>query len=458
MSLRLWCGVAAGRLTGRLSRTLRLGGGTTLPGRVARTVVPDILRDLAGRLRRGCVLISGTNGKTTTARLLAEVLREAGWVPIHNRAGANLPAGVASALVEATDTRGRVRGEIGVFEVDEAALPDLVEVLRPRLVVLLNLFRDQLDRYGEVDAVARRWRAVFLHTDATVCFNADDPQVADVVRGRSPSVPFGVEDDGCTQDALEDAADVRYCYRCGMPYAYSAVYLSHLGRYACGTCGLRRPDPVVYAEGVALHGARGLVAEIVHPEGRLRVRTVLPGLYNVYNVLAAAAAALTLSVPPSTIERAMERFRPAFGRAERLRWKGRELIILLGKNPAGFNELLRTVAHDAPRALLVAINDRTADGRDVSWLWDVDFERLCDLDVPVVASGIRALDCALRLKYAGVPEDRIVVEPDLKRALHRTVEAVPEGGTAVALPTYTAMLDLRRILERLGAVRGFWED
>jgi UDP-N-acetylmuramyl tripeptide synthase len=458
MTLRLACAVAAGKLTCRLSRALGLGGGTTLPGRVARTVAPSVLRDLAGRLRRGCVLISGTNGKTTTARLLAEILREAGWVPIHNRAGANLPAGVTSALVEAADARGHLRGEIGVFEVDEAALAGLVEVLRPRLVVLLNLFRDQLDRYGEVEAVARRWRAALVGTDASVCFNADDPQVADVVRGRSSSLPFGVEDDGCRKDVLEDAADVRYCYRCGTPYAYTAIYLSHLGQYACGRCGIGRPKPVVYARSIALEGTHGLAMEIVHPKGHLRIRTALPGLYNAYNVLAAAAAALTLRIAPNAIERAVEHFRPAFGRAERLRWQGRELVVLLGKNPAGFNELLRTVVREAPQAILIAINDRIADGRDVSWLWDVDFEGLSDLDVPLVTSGLRALDCALRLKYAGVPEDRIVVEPDLGQALQAAIQAAPENGTVVALPTYTAMLDLRRILERLRAVCGFWED
>jgi len=458
MGLRVRCAVAAGKLMGRLSRTLGLGGGTTLPGRVARTVAPGVVRDLAGRLGRGCVLLSGTNGKTTSARLLAEILREAGWRPIHNRAGANLPAGVASALVEAADARGHLRGEIGVFEVDEATLPGLIEVLRPRLVVLLNLFRDQLDRYGEVEAVARRWRAALAGTDATICFNADDPQVADVVRGRSPSLPFGVEDDGCRKDVLEDAADVRYCYRCGTPYTYAAVYLSHLGRYVCGRCGLGRPEPVVCARSITLAGTRGLAMEIVHPEGHLHVRTALPGLYNAYNILAAAAAALALRIPPGAIQRAVEHFRPAFGRAERLRWEGRELVVLLGKNPAGLNELLRTVAQEVPQAILIAINDRIADGRDVSWLWDVDFERLADLDVPVVTSGLRALDCALRLKYAGVPEDRIVVEPDLGRALQAAIRAAPKSGTVVALPTYTAMLDLRRTLERLGAVCSFWED
>lgn len=444
----------------RLSRGLRVGGGTTLPGRLARRVYPGILETLASQLPRGTVVVSGTNGKTTTARLVTEMLREAGLRTVHNRAGANLPSGIASALVEAADLRGQVRGEVGVFEVDEAAFPLLIPVLRPRVVVLLNLFRDQLDRYGEVETVAHRWRAALQGLpEAKVCFNADDPQVAAVVRDLGlATVPFGVEDEGCGLGAMEDAADVRYCYRCGAPYTYEVVYLSHAGRYACEGCGVRRPDPAVYAEAIRTDGTRGTEASLVWPGGRLRVRIPLPGLYNVYNALGATAAAVCLGVPAEAVGRALQGFRPAFGRAERVRWRGVELEILLAKNPAGFNALLRVVTQHPPDALLVVIHDRTADGRDVSWLWDVDFEALRTLPLPVVASGLRAADLALRLRYAGVPEGRLRVESDLARALQVAAQGLPEGGTLLVLPTYTALLDLRRILQREGVVPGFWED
>ncbi|MDR7568320.1 MAG: Mur ligase family protein, partial [Armatimonadota bacterium] len=306
MSVRLRFAILLAKSAARVSRGLRVGGGTTLPGRLARRVYPEIVGTLASQLPRGTVVVSGTNGKTTTARLVAEMVKAAGLRAVHNRAGANLPAGIASALVEATDLRGRVRGDLGVFEVDEAAFSLLLPVLRPRVVVLLNLFRDQLDRYGEVEAVAHRWRAALQGLpEAIVCFNADDPQVAEVARDLPLStVPFGVEDRGCGLEALEDAADVRYCYRCGIPYTYEVVYLSHAGRYRCERCGLRRPDPTVHAEAIRVDGTRGAEANLVWPGGGLRVRIPLPGLYNVYNALAATAAALSLGIPGGAIERA----------------------------------------------------------------------------------------------------------------------------------------------------------
>ncbi|MCS7173267.1 MAG: Mur ligase family protein [Armatimonadetes bacterium] len=459
MSVRLRLAILLARSAAHVSRGLRWGGGTTLPGRLARRISPGIVEILASQLPRGIVAVSGTNGKTTTARLVAEMAQAAGLRVVHNRAGANLPAGIASALVGAADLRARVQGDVGVFEVDEAAFPLLLPVLRPRVVVLLNLFRDQLDRYGEVEAVARRWRTALQGLpEAIVCFNADDPQVAEVARDLpQATVPFGVEDERCGLETLEDAADVRYCYRCGAPYTYQVVYLSHAGRYRCERCGVRRPDPAVYAEAIHLDGMRGTEASVVWPGGCLRVRIPLPGLYNVYNALAATAAALSLGVSGGALERALKGFRPAFGRAERLRWRGRELEILLAKNPAGLNALLRMVARHPPASLLVAIHDRTADGRDVSWLWDVDFEGLQDSPKRIVASGLRATDLALRLRYAGIPEERLVVEPDLARALHTAAQGVPEGETLLVLPTYTAMLELRRILQREGVAPDFWE-
>ncbi len=460
MSVRLHAAVLLAKGAARLSRALGLGGGTTFPGRLARRLHPGIVEVLASRLPAGTVVVSGTNGKTTTARLVAEILRKAGHRPVHNRAGANLPAGVASALIEAADGRAQPRGDVGVFEVDEGALPGLVLALRPRVVVLLNLFRDQLDRYGEVEAVAHRWQNTLRTVpEATVCFNADDPQVAEVAQALpSRLVPFGIEDGGCGEEALEDAADVRYCYRCGTPLTYQTVYLSHAGRYRCGRCGLRRPDPAVYAEAVRLWGTHGAEVGVVWPGGRMQVHITLPGLYNVYNVLAATTAALSLGVPPDAIAQALEEFRPAFGRAERLRWRGVALEILLAKNPAAFNALLRMVQRHPPDGLVVAIHDRTADGRDVSWLWDVDFERLRELSTPIVASGIRAADLALRLRYAGVPEERLVVQPDLGQALRAAADRVRPGGTLLVLPTYTAMLELRHLLARGGVAPRFWED
>ncbi len=459
MGPRLWAAVLAGRLTARVSRALGLGGGTVLPGRVARWFAPDLLGRLARGLSQGVVVVTGTNGKTTTARLVAAALLDAGLTVVHNRAGANLPAGLLSALLLATDG-GRPRAEVGVFEVDEAAFPRVVGELRPRVVVLTNLYRDQLDRYAEVDRVARGWRQALqaLGGGTVVCFNADDPQVADVARDFPQTVAFGIEDLEAGREGLEDAADVRHCYRCGVPYRYRVVFISHAGHYACPSCGSARARPAVRAEAVDVAGTSGFVVELAWDGVRLGVRSALPGLYNVYNVLAAAAAAHALGLPPQALHRAVEAAKPAFGRGERLRWRGVSLQILLVKNPAGFNEVLRALRAEPVRSLWIAIHDQVADGRDVSWLWDVDFEVLREAEAHVTVTGLRAEDLAVRLKYAGWREDRITVQKSLLQALRQALAQTPPGGTLYCLPTYTAMLELRALLAREGVVPAFWED
>jgi UDP-N-acetylmuramyl tripeptide synthase len=444
-----------------------------VPGRLALAIAPGLVARLTARLSRGVVLVSGTNGKTTTARLLGGILDAAGLATIHNRAGANLLSGIASALVTATTPAGQPQGDIGLFEVDEFTLPAAVNATQPALVILLNLFRDQLDRYGEIDAIAERWRQALgsLPASATVVYNADDPMVAEVGRlyaGRT--LVFGLEDapeartfeyartpeGGCT---LEHAADARYCYTCGRLYEYSVVMLGHMGHYRCPQCGRHRPHPEVRASGIALRGADGAAFTLALGETTVSLSTVLPGLYNVYNAAAAAAGARALGLDTSTIARGLETTAPAFGRGERVTIEGREVLFLLAKNPAGFNEVLRTVllADGAP-VVLIAINDLIADGRDISWLWDVDFEVLRDRARLIVTTGIRAEDMALRLKYAGVAPERIVLEGDWWSALKRGYQALHAGERLYVLPTYTAMLRLRHLLARKGYVGGFWKQ
>ena len=444
---------------------MRLGGGTTLPGRVAMALAPHIVTDLAGRLPRGIVLISGTNGKTTTARLLDGILEAGGIEAIHNRAGANLLSGVASALIERATPSGHLRGEVGLFEIDEATLPAVVDAARPRVLILLNLFRDQLDRYGEIDILAERWRRALIAMPATglVVYNADDPLVADVGRtygGRT--LTFGLDEapEGRARtQSPEHAADSRYCYRCGRPYEYSLVTIGHMGHYRCAQCGIGRTSPEVRATGIRLRGADGASLSLVYGDRTLPVSTVLPGLYNVYDIAAAAAGALAMDVDMATIGRGIAATAPAFGRGEHVALDGRDALLLLAKNPAGFNEVLRTVllAEPAP-VVLIAINDLIADGRDISWLWDVDFEMLRDRARHVVVTGIRAEDMALRLKYAGLEPARVTVERDGGRALENARTLLRDGERLYILPTYTAMLHLRDILARKGIVRGFWKQ
>jgi lipid II isoglutaminyl synthase (glutamine-hydrolysing) len=457
MALRIPLGteIAAARVVGRLSRLARAGGGTTIPGKLLWKLDPGAIDRLAARLPQGSLLISATNGKTTTSAMAAEILRPQVRLA-HNRAGANLVSGVASALLEARDA------ELGLFEVDEAAFPEVAERLRPRAVCLGNLFRDQLDRYGELEIVAQRWRRAvdLLDEDAWVVVNGDDPQTGDLARGRRNARTFGIDDPSHAQPVLQHAADSRYCIRCGTPYEFAAAYMGHLGDYRCPSCGHARPPLDVVARGIELNGLEGSSFELVTPEGRTRVHLQLPGLYNVYNALAAAALTGAWGATLEEIASGFGRFRAAFGRFERIAIGDRRLLVLLIKNPAGANEVVRTLlAAGAPPLLLVCLNDAIADGRDVSWIWDVDFEPLLEADVlqRIVASGDRAAELALRFKYGGFAEDRVEVVPELEEALERALELTPAGGELIVLPTYTAMLALREIVTRRGFVRPYWE-
>jgi lipid II isoglutaminyl synthase (glutamine-hydrolysing) len=447
--------VAAAKAVGTLVRAAGRGGGTSLPGKVLTRLEPHAIGLLSRRLPHGSAVISATNGKTTTAAMTAAVLERTGETLVHNRAGANMAGGVASALAAAS-RRGRLTGDLGLFEVDEFWLGPVVEELSPRAILLSNLFRDQLDRYGELEIIADRWaEVVAAQADRTaLVLNADDPLVADLGRKHSP-LYFGVDDDTLAIAELQHAADSKHCRRCGHPYAYEAIYLAHLGRYACPNCGARRPEPAVVARDVQLRGIRSAAFTLVTPAGSARVELPLPGLYNVYNALGAAALCLQLGAGLEAVVGGLEAVAPAFGRAETLELGGRSMSILLVKNPAGANEVLRTLALEGEALdLFGVLNDNTADGRDISWVWDADWELLAPSVRRMTCSGTRAAELALRLKYAGVPTDRLSVVPGLADGLDA---ALADGsGPLYALPTYTALLELRDLLARRGHVKGHW--
>jgi UDP-N-acetylmuramyl tripeptide synthase len=452
--VRLQLEIALARAAGRLSRVAGRGGGTTLPGKILATLDPKALGTLARRLPRGSALVSATNGKTTTAAIAAEILGDRLRLA-HNRAGANLVSGVASALLAA---RG---AELGLFEVDEGAFPEVARSIRPQAVCLGNLFRDQLDRYGELELVAQRWRTAVAELDpaASAVVNADDPLLADLARGRAKVLRFGLDDPAAARERLPHAADSKYCRSCGAPYEYRAAYVGHLGDYRCPRCHEERPPLDVAARSIELAGLESSAFDLVTPEGTRRVSLPLPGLYNVYNALAAASLALVLGAGLEEIESGLGRFRAAFGRFERIPAGERSVLLLLIKNPAGANEVVRTLASGrGPRLAVVALNDNIADGRDVSWIWDVDFEPLADGLDRLVVTGGRAQELALRFKYGGVPPEQIEVLPDLEKALDRGLELTPPGDELIILPTYTAMLALRRIAAERGLVRPYWEE
>src|SRR5215216_5136347 len=360
--------------------TRRLGkGGTTAPGRVLLKLDDGAMGRLGRRLEGGAMLISATNGKTTTGALLSGILEHAGRPVVRNRAGSNMHWGVATALLDA----GRGPGELGLLEVDEAWLPRVSQQLEPRAFLLGNLFRDQLDRYGELELIADRWAEVVAGRAGRSAFvlNADDPLVADLGREREQVTYFGVEDASLALPELQHAADSKHCRRCGHAYEYDAVLLAHMGHYRCPNCGRERPSPAV-----------------------------------------AAATAVALGASSADIRAALSSAAAVFGRVERLRVGGRNVAILLVKNPAGANEVLRTLTlEDGQVDLWLALNDRIADGRDVSWIWDADFELLAGRVGHAMCSGTRAEEMALRLKYAGIDASVVDVDRSLGGSLDAAV-------------------------------------
>lgn len=469
--LRLTTALGAAKLTAVAIRRLGRGGGTAAPGLLADRLDPGLLAKVAARLPRGAVVIAGTNGKTTVSRMLADILEADGSRVVHNRSGSNLVRGVAAAFADHASLSGNPRADVGVIETDEAAFPEVVRRIAPRLVLLNNLFRDQLDRYGEINTIASRWQRALadLPSETTVAVNGDDPTLAAISEGMSARrIVFGLAETDMKfrLATLPHAVDAATCRRCGHDLDYAALYLSHLGEWRCPSCGMARPPLDVSGQDIELEGVESLRVTVAatgpSEPARLDLAVGVPGLYNVYNVVAAVAAARALGVAGVTIVEALRAFRSAFGRIERVTFRGRTLILALVKNPVGFNEVLRMLTMETGGLTvptLIAINDLAADGRDVSWLWDVDFEVLASGDGALSTTGIRGADMANRLKYAGVALDRIELLPsDPRTALEQFVLTVPEGSIAYVLPTYTAMLDLRRVLAGLGAVEAFWNQ
>jgi lipid II isoglutaminyl synthase (glutamine-hydrolysing) len=464
---RLSAAILAARAARFASQALQRGGGSTVPGVVARRVDPEVLAKLSRRLRLGSVAITGTNGKTTTTRMISRILRAAGVKVVNNSTGANLVTGVTAALISDSGLSGRPASEMGLFEVDEASVPRVAAEAEIGILAVLNLFRDQLDRYGELAYTGKVIASAFsaLPDEGAVVLNADDPLVASLGRSASNPVYYGVDEPALDTGRLQHIADSKDCPLCGTALAYETVYMGHVGVYRCRTCTFGRPGLGYRASRIRFDGARGTEFLLSTPKGETGARINLPGLYNVYNALAAAAVAAEAGVGLAEISRGLREFGGAFGRVERVRAGDKEAFLLLIKNPVGFNEILRTfVTGGEARNVLIAINDNHADGRDVSWLWDVDFEMLADARAegrtngvgPFMVSGLRAEDMAVRLKYADLPVGDVI--PDREEAIKAALEATPPGETLYVLPTYTAMLEIRKTLSERGYTHPFWED
>ncbi len=485
-SLRAGIAVVFGRTAGAISRRLHLGGGTSIVGVVAQRLYPPIVEHLAQQLEHGSLVVTGTNGKTTTSSFIAAILRDSGLRVWRNREGSNLMRGVAGSLVIRALPNGRLRRAgraVTVLEIDEAVLPQVVQLVTPRVAVFTNLFRDQLDRYGEVDSVINYWkRAVaLLSSDTTLVLNADDPSVAylgTTFAGRV--LYYGIEDTSLDlmqqEETHHQVIDTHTCPRCGHEFIYAARFYSHMGHYTCPQCLYARPEVALQAVSVQTDTFDRLRVRIddttIHQQQELVIP--LPGIYNVYNALAAATAARAIDIAWEPIVSGIEQSKPVFGRGERIQAEGRTIRLLLAKNPTSFNEVLRTLFSEGiPRHLLFVLNNNIADGQDISWIWDVDFERCVGHVQTLVVAGNRALDLALRLKYAGIAEEAITIVPPapfksgsgahakslfgVKNALRVALEKVPLGETLFIVPTYTGLLEVHQALEQRGLTPHYWE-
>ena len=448
---RFWPALWAGKLA---AWGLRVSGkkGTTLPGRLAQILDPEIIKHLGSSYSEGIVLVTGTNGKTTTANLLAGILRQAGKSFAFNQAGANLVTGITGALLQDTRWNGVSRSRLALLEVDEATVPKLNGQLTPTLAIVTNFFRDQLDRYGELDTTIRLVRES-LPPETELILNADDPLVAQFAATHTKACFYGVESTPQSQTESRETREAKFCPLCGVELEYSLFHYGQLGVYACRGCGFQRPAPNVLAQNVS------------SDEGALNFRvesrdfsTSLQGYYNLYNALAALTAARLLGLSDQLIAKGLREFVPQAGRMERFRLAQGEVTLTLIKNPTGFNQVIQTMlALDKPLRFLIGINDLAADGRDISWLWDVEFERLGIQEQKikqVICSGLRAEDMALRLKYAGIPEEKLVLEHSLTAALTALQTRRQAGEVCFVLPTYTLLFPLRGLLEERQAKEG----
>lgn len=441
-------------------------GGTTLPGRTALKIAPNLLKTLSGQLKNGNILITGTNGKTTTASLIRSMLHKAGLTCIHNQSGSNLSWGIASAMINHADLTASLNADYGILEVDEGAFPSVVSGLLPRGIIITNIFRDQLDRYGEIDSIQRTiQRGITLQpSGGFMAINADDPTLAileseqDITR-----LTYGLEIDLPADLFHNSGRDTKSCPFCLKLLHYEKIYFAHLGHYYCPDCSFKRPEPDIKLVGLRLKPDASSLLKIKLPREEFEVQYPLIGIYNLYNALAAITCAHALKIDLEAIQSGLQTATPSFGRMESFKQNDRSIIMALIKNPVGANEVLRTLlANEESIELIIAINDKIADGTDISWLWDVDFEQLASAEnriSKITVSGSRAWDMAVRLKYAALNPSLIQVEKNTARAIKQTLKQdTVRASKLIILPSYTAMLEIRQAMNQIGLGRPYWEE
>jgi UDP-N-acetylmuramyl tripeptide synthase len=461
---RLSLAISAGKLAGASGRLLRIGGGTSLPGLIARRIDPDVLKEVVGASKAKKIVITGSNGKTTTARMTSAMAANNGKRVSHNRAGSNMLQGVTSVAVNFADIFGRLNSDVLLFEIDEGTMPLAMPEISPDVVVITNIFRDQLDRYGELYSVARALDKTLenLPASATILLNGNDPQVANFgQKAQAKRIFFGLETTEVGTPVPEQSADIIRCIHCQEDLQYKVAYMSHLGLYRCPNCGYTLPPLDIAATSIRLapDGQGPTHVELRTPQGNMTLEIALPGLHNVYNAAAAIGASLAAGFDKEKLAAALVSIKPAFGRLERIQAGDQTIYLSFVKNPTSFNLILRLIAqHPGKKHVLLAASHTIVDGEDFSWLWDIEVEEVAQDIADVVCSGNKPEELAMRLKYAEMPVDKISQNADLESALESALKNAGPGGTLYILSSYTPTNELRRMMQKRGWVKHTWQD
>ncbi|HLI05597.1 MAG TPA: MurT ligase domain-containing protein [Ktedonobacteraceae bacterium] len=461
---RLALAISAGKLAGASGRFFRIGGGTSLPGMIARRIDPNVLKAVVGASKAKKIVITGSNGKTTTARMTAAIADASGQRVSHNRTGSNMLQGVTSVAVNFADIFGRLDSDVLLFEIDEGTMPLVMPEIEPDVVVITNIFRDQLDRYGELYSVAKALNKLLesLPASATIILNGNDPQVANFGQNaRARRLFFGLESREVGTPVPEQSADIIRCIHCQEDLLYEVAYMSHLGIYRCPNCGYTLPKLDIAATSIQLapDGEGPTHVTMRTPEGELQLDIPLPGLHNVYNAAAAIGAGLASGFDLQKVPAALGNIRTAFGRLEKIQADDQTIYLAFVKNPTSFNLMLRLIAkHPGKKHLLLAASHTIVDGEDFAWLWDVDVEGIVPDILDVVCSGNKPEELAMRLKYAEVPVDKMQLIEDRAAALDAALKNAGPGGTLYIMCSYTPTHELRRIMQKRGWVKHFWEE
>jgi UDP-N-acetylmuramyl tripeptide synthase len=457
-SVRFYIAVIAGKISYHLAR-MTGSGGAALPGLIATKLDPYILTRLGEQCQDGIILVCGTNGKTTTSRFLEGILKTQYPHLMQNRSGANLIRGHVSAFLQNASWFGKISSGLAILEVDEAILPEILKQLQPKMIVLGNLFRDQLDRYGEVNSIAKKWTQALHNLAPKNCqliVNGDDPNLAFLAKNISQPVKYyGLDDQGLVKKSPTSTIDAVLAPTDNQPLEYSGYFLSHLGIYHDKNNTFKRPTPDFSGQHILLQ-AENSTFELVYESDHFQIQVPIPGLYNVYNALAAASSALLLGCKPKEVINGLQTSKGVFGRFEKVSLPSSELTLCLIKNPVGATEVIHTIkTQEKSFNLILAANDNFADGLDVSWYWDTDFEKIVPSLKQLTCTGNRALDMALRLKYAGF-EDQIVVSQSIKSVFRELLEQNKNEIPTYVLATYTASLEIQKFLAHKNLKKAYW--